>query len=345
VHRGALRRSYGPASAPAQERWYNPRALRMRLALLSLLVFSIAGCAYLESAQKTATPALLPYHTPSPSPSPPPLIVPTLPSPTPAPTATPFTYVVQKDDTLIGIAYRHGVTLDELMLANPGVDPGFLSIGQVLIIPLPSAEGESAPSLATPVPLQLTEVACYRTPTDGLWCITSAVNDTLLPVENLQVAITLIDAVGEPLASHSAYGPLNMLDAGQSLPLAVFFPPPAPAFSAVAAQLLSAIELGDADARYLSLETTYQGQSEDAFGRLWRVQGQVSPLPEEERRAERVVVLVVGYDAQRNVAGFAIWEAGQELDAEHSITFDVMLFSLGPPIVEVNVMPEALAQP
>lgn len=71
----------------------------------------------------------------------PPLVATALPSPSPTATATQTrlpagTYRVQAGDSLLGIAYRAGLTLDEIMASNPSiVDPNRLSIGQVLRIP------------------------------------------------------------------------------------------------------------------------------------------------------------------------------------------------------------------
>jgi murein DD-endopeptidase MepM/ murein hydrolase activator NlpD len=44
-------------------------------------------------------------------------------------------YVVQSGDTLVDIADFFNLTLDELMAANPAVDPNFLAVGQQLVIP------------------------------------------------------------------------------------------------------------------------------------------------------------------------------------------------------------------
>src|SRR5829696_7905641 len=44
-------------------------------------------------------------------------------------------YIVQSGDTLSFIASRFNVTVNELMSANPAVDPNFLSEGQQLVIP------------------------------------------------------------------------------------------------------------------------------------------------------------------------------------------------------------------
>ena len=44
-------------------------------------------------------------------------------------------YIVQPGDTLSFIASRFNVTVDELVAANPALDPNFLSPGQRIVIP------------------------------------------------------------------------------------------------------------------------------------------------------------------------------------------------------------------
>ena len=100
-------------------------------------------------------PALLGLGSPdaatsSPSPTP-------LPSrsiaPTPTPAPTPVVYLIQAGDTLSKIATDHGLTLDQLMAANPEItDPNRIAEGQQIIIPVPSQAppntigGSAAPS-------------------------------------------------------------------------------------------------------------------------------------------------------------------------------------------------------
>jgi LysM repeat protein len=72
--------------------------------------------------------------------------------PTPTPVPTPVVYVIKKGDTLSKIATANGLTLAELMAANPSIkDPNKISEGQQITIPPPPGEappigGSAAPS-------------------------------------------------------------------------------------------------------------------------------------------------------------------------------------------------------
>jgi hypothetical protein len=88
--------------------------------------------------------------TGSPSPTPRPS---TSQEPTPTPAPTPVVYVIKKGDFLNKIAAAHGISLDELLAANPDIkDPNKIVEGQQIIIPAPSQAppeefgGSAAPS-------------------------------------------------------------------------------------------------------------------------------------------------------------------------------------------------------
>ena len=69
------------------------------------------------------------------------------------PSPTPVTYTVQPGDTLLAIARQLGVDADDLMAANGLTDPDTLDVGQVLVVPTPSAGTASTPAPgSTPMP-------------------------------------------------------------------------------------------------------------------------------------------------------------------------------------------------
>lgn len=64
-------------------------------------------------------------------------------SPT-SPAAT--TYVIQAGDSLSGVAFRYGVTVEDLMRANGLSNPDVVYVGQRLVIPVPPAPSQTAQS-------------------------------------------------------------------------------------------------------------------------------------------------------------------------------------------------------
>ena len=97
--------------------------------------------AFIQRVPLIPAPAPTPTPTAAPTPTPTPE-----PTPTPAPTsepadeelapeAEPFIYVIQSGDLVSQITQTFNITIDELLEANPDLDPNVLLIGQELIIP------------------------------------------------------------------------------------------------------------------------------------------------------------------------------------------------------------------
>lgn len=59
-----------------------------------------------------------------------------LPKPEETPRPSTITHTVEAGDTLYLIAKKHGAKLDDIMRANPSIDPYNLMIGTELIVPL-----------------------------------------------------------------------------------------------------------------------------------------------------------------------------------------------------------------
>ncbi len=81
------------------------------------------------------------------------------------------TYTVQAGETFLGVAHRHGTTLDRLRALNPTVDPDHIEVGQQLIVPVikgftpePAPVRNIAPqtSAQTDKPAKPVEVATVR---------------------------------------------------------------------------------------------------------------------------------------------------------------------------------------
>ena len=121
---------------------------------------------------------------------------------------------------MLAIAFRHGISLEELQAANPDVNARLLVVGTELIIPV----GELIPSnpvTATPIPIQVKDTDCYPAP-DGIWCFVTIKNDRSRPLENISAQVLLLDSSGDFLGEGTAIGAINLLPVDEELPLVVF---------------------------------------------------------------------------------------------------------------------------
>ncbi len=323
-------------------RLYRPAAsiiLGMKRAIL-FFAFLLAACAP-QTVELTPTPrgTLQPYFTRTPSATaeePEGLVVE---FETPLPTPTPFTYEIRSGDTMGGIAFRFGVSLDELVAINPGVSPNSMSIGTELKIPSNPTDPSGA-STSTPVPATVEQIECYPSADQGMWCFVLVHNDTENVIENFSAQVTLQDTDGSSLASTQALLPLNILPPGTSLPLAVFFSPVIPADARPQVQLLRGIHLQPEDARYLPATLHNTLAQVDGSGRNAQVSGTVR-LPDDSQPASLVWVAAVAYDEFGRVIGVRRWESHAGIDPGRSLEFMFEVSSLAGEIERVEFVVEA----
>lgn len=304
---------------------------RLPLCLTCLLLLTACGD---STAPAPDLEPAAPYQTLSPSPTA---------SPFPAltqvilPTPTPVLYTIQPNDTLGAIAERFGVTLEALIVANPGVQPTALIVGQTLVIPVEGIASEPTP---TPAPVPVRQAGCWPETTGGLWCFALVQNEFNETLENISAQFVLLDENGEEVASQIAYAPLDILPTGASMPLGVHFAPPVDLQAVPRVQVLTAIRLLPGDARYLPVMLENILVSVEAGGRAARVSGRAM-LTTLDGRADTLWVLATAYDESGNLVGFRRWEAGEPLAGGESLAFDFLVSSAGPAIERVDFLTEA----
>ncbi|HSB90275.1 MAG TPA: LysM peptidoglycan-binding domain-containing protein [Anaerolineales bacterium] len=311
------------------------------------LLWTLAACVEVAApASPGATATLLPWHTPTSTPSATRLLPTQEATVELAPSPTPLTHIVQARETLLTIAAQYGVTLDALQALNPDVNPNLLSIGQALLIPGPG--GEPITSLlptATPIPLDFAPVRCAPTATGGLTCLTSVRNPSQETLEGLSARIELLDSEDKVLASADAFAPLNLLPAGEVMPLAVYFPPPAPAASGARAVDLDAFPANQVEDRFRPLTIETDEETRGAHASSWTIRGAVQVRSDAGGPTARLLVLAVGFGAQDEVVGYAVWESPEALGPGETVNFVITVLSLGSPIEKVRLLGEALAAP
>jgi LysM repeat protein len=291
--------------------------LRLSVAVILLLGgFALSGCGrMLLPPTPTAAPAaagLAPGLAPSATHTPRPTAtrratftpVPATPSNTPTPTVTPtpIIYVIKRGDTLIPIARKFGVTVQEIQDANGIVDPGRLSVGQEIVIPV-HAQGESGPTIVptpTPVALAIQGIGFHRTPVDSLWCMGEIVNVSGKPAEEVQIEVSLHDAGGRLLASGTALAALDIIPPGGHSPFAILFTVAPSSFAQYQTRVLAGVPSTHLGPRYphLSVVDDWGGWLEgDDAG--YQVRGEVHNTGPAD--AEHVTVIVTLYDLEDHV--------------------------------------------
>ncbi len=291
----------------------------------------LAGCSAPTTTPATPiTPApLVPFATRTPT-LPPAQDAPT-PTPLPTPTPTPRIHVLKGSDTLFGLAWLYGVSLEDLLAANPGIQPNALSVGATVIIP-PSI---STPQAAQPTPpITLSGLPdCYPTSDGGAWCFLVVTNTLDKPLESVSAAFTLPDAISGQSATQTAITPLNLIPSGSRLPLMAFFPPPVQQAGEPSAVLVNAFTPADTAARYLAVTLQDTQTVIAADGLSARVTGTavMSSVP------SRLWVVAVAY-AGEHVVGVRRFDFDA---ASASQPFDFSVFSMAGAITEVDILAEA----
>ena len=326
------------------------------------MILWAGGCGKVPTpVLSTATPTrqLTLYRSPTPSQT----LVPRTPlkssTVTPRPTSTPFTHVIAKNDTMLGIALKYGVSLEDLLAANPGVDPNILTVGKTIIIPIKVEDPAAIPTL-TPIPVSWDPPYCYQIANGGAWCFLVVKNDRQRGLENLSAWIGLFAPGGENIAGQTAVPPLNLLLPGNSLPLAAYFQPTLPVEFITQAEMLTAVRVPQEDKRYLDAEVQVSEVDISPDGGQASVTGSVI-LPPQSPPASQVWVAVIAYGEDGRVVGFRKWEsdpaclgptASATIEATRKpraspipprdcMSFAISVFSLGPAIQKVDVQVEA----
>ncbi|MCB2214229.1 LysM peptidoglycan-binding domain-containing protein [bacterium] len=326
--------------------------------LFALLILILAGmlasaCSAVpgDQAELTASPAqsdtlrAYPTGTPTLTPLPTGYVSPT-PSPTITPTPTLVYYEIQLGDDMYSIAFRYGLEPAAVMTANPDVDPRAMIVGTPLLIPItptppPTATATSDQAEATeaePEEEPLASPDCYPDALGGLWCFLYYTNDGEDAQENVSATFTL--GTGAEPRQETAITPLNLLPAGESLPLVAYFQPPLPEDRTVTADIDFSLPVMPDDDRYLEVTLDQTDLDIQPDGSTATVTGTIS-IPAGGPDAAYVWVSATALDADGQVLTVRRWQNDSDVLAGGELGFEIVLYSLGGPIDHVDLLAEA----
>lgn len=259
----------------------------------------------------------------------------------PTQTPTPRTYSVKDNDTMIGIAFRNGLTLEELKTANPSVDPYLLSVGMTLYIPAPSNITPTAQApTPTAVPLQIGAAHCLSSSTGGSYCFAALANAQEFDLGSISAEFRLTDPVTGNVLTQPATLPVTRISPGSAVVLFAYFAPPVYANASALLQVLTAIQAGETS----TLPAVSLAASEvqlAADGLSAAVSGQVT-LAEGSVDAQTVWVTAAAFDANGQVIGVRRVELPGALKAGEGNSFNLMVYPLAGKIDHVELYLDAI---
>lgn len=315
--------------------------MRLKISLFAMIftVMVLAACnpaPHESSTTPTAGGRLTPYSTATNTPT----ITPTpvnAPTATLAPTATPTPriYVVKEKDTLAVIAYRNGLTVDELKAANPKVDPYMMPVGTELIIPLPrTAALTPAAGEPTQVPVQVNPVDCSPAATGGLYCFAVVENQQQITVSNFSAEFQLTDPSTGTLTSQKALLPLETLEPGASLPLYAYFPPTVPNNPQVELKVLTSSGMEAPAASGIEMKEPEIQISADGFSAAVSGAGVYTDAA-SSRKA--LTITAVSFDAGGKVNGIRRIELPIDTSSSSEVNYSLNVYSSRGTIAKVLV--------
>lgn len=301
-----------------------------------VLILALSACGQVmtrvpplpASPSATATLELIFLATSTSLPVPSLIPVATEPAHTPTPTPTPIIHAVEPGDTLVAIAAHYRTTSNAIQLANPGLRPELLQIGQKIIIPAGEAQaGEPFLLLeSTPLPLEFRGLGFYHTPVGGLWALGEVFNPTQYLADNVQVAVALLSQWGTPLADQKGWVARDLIPPGESAPFGILFTDP-PADPGGHLITLVSAETATRPSGVLTQLTSSEVQGGPA-GAYFRVTGMIQN--EGNQDMQEIIVLVTLYDDENRVTGFRQQKLPGPLPAGTAVQFDVRLSPGGP---------------
>jgi LysM repeat protein len=248
-------------------------------------------------------------------------------------TPTPISYLIVEGDTLLGIAERNALSLDSLLLANPGVDARFLSVGQELFLPIGQNDSDGVEAQTTAVPLNVEDVNCFPSAAGELWCFMLVENQFDNSVENIQGKINLFSGDDEVVDQADAFPLINKLDRGKQLPLMAFWEEGPVNWASASGELVSTFSIDGGSDRYVNL-SLIESQIEIIDDGAWaQVSGKIQIMDDIE--ANLIWVLAVAYDGDGQVVGVRRWEG-----TSAELNFELQVYSLGSEIEEVDLLVE-----
>ena len=252
----------------------------------------------------------------------------------PLPSPTPWNHAVRDGETLLGIALRYGITLEALLVTNPGINAQLIRIGQLVQLPVNASElrtpgGTDMPSAN----VAIDPPACYPTASGSTYCVASLHNNDTVPLTNIQVTFTALSAAGDTAESQAATVQVELLWPGDSAALHAWFAPGTAAASAKATLLTATAASGLAGsfARLTTSNVTF-----DSTGGAISARGMLTSVASLPLMPVHIMVML--YNLEGRICSYSVSVLPTVLEPQASASFETSFGAVPCPVGRVDAL-------
>ncbi len=237
------------------------------------------------------------------------------------------------------IAWKNGITVDELKAANPTVDPYMMPVGTKLIIPQPQQNQLTpSPLEATTVPVAVASTECVPAASGGLYCFAQVNNQQENALTNFSAEFQLTDTQTGTAVTQNALFPIAELASGASLPLYAYFPPPVASQYSITLNVLTASNVESTPgAPGIQPGNPEIVISPDGYSASITGQGVYT---EAAGGAKTLTITAVSYDDQGKVNGVRRLDIAIDTSSGSGVPFSLNVYSIQGVIARVAVFAE-----
>ena len=182
---------------------------------------------------------------------------------------------------------------------------------------------------------------CYREIIDGVWCYALVRNNYEQSLEGISGKIELVSPDGSELFVGSAHTPINMLPAGQAIPLVTYYSKPigenfTPHLSQVNAVLVQSDVSQDYQVNLLFGEVSISVDGSSAT-----ISGEAL-IPNAGTDVKTISVVLVAYNEKSEVIGIRRKDTAGLFQPGDRVPFEVTVYSLESKIKGLDILGEAI---